>query len=216
MPRSVSVRQAAKGLSDLLLPASVLMVRGATRRRRIALTFDDGPSPFTRGLLDVLGAFGAKASFFVVGAACADRPSDLERIAEAGHEIGGHGYTHRLFTRLAQGELEIELRRTAALLPDGARRLVRPPRGDLSARALYACAKNGFSVVLWSRDSLDWRLRSPDAIATGFLQEPVLPGEIVLLHDGQQRTLEALPRLLEHLKETGHELVTVSDLFYGS
>jgi len=209
-------RQLVKAAADAVLPSSVLIVRGPIKKRRIALTFDDGPAELTREYLDVLAAFDAKATFFVVGEACAMRPRDLEEIAERGHELGGHGYTHSSFAQLGKNELEAELERTAALLPKiPGRSLVRPPRGVISAPALLNCARSGFTVVLWSRDSGDWRLTCAAEILEEFEREPFDPGDIVLLHEGQRRTLDALPALLERLNESGHELVTVSELLDG-
>lgn len=209
-------KRLVKAAADAVLPDSVLVVRGPAKKRRIALTFDDGPAALTNAYLDVLERYRARATFFVVGEACLARPAELERIADLGHELGGHGYTHSSFSRLTKHDLEFELERTAALLPRSApRTLVRPPKGAISAPALLTCARAGFTVVLWSRDSGDWRLKSAGEIQAELSREPVAAGDIVLLHEGQRRTLEALPALLENLLESGHELVTVSELLDG-
>ena len=209
-------RQLVKAAADAVLPASVLVVRGSPRERRVALTFDDGPAELTRAYLDVLDEFGARATFFVVGEACIARPDDLDEIVRRGHEVGGHGYTHATFCQLGRTDLEAELERTAALLPKPTTRpLVRPPKGAIGAPALITCARAGFTVVLWSRDSGDWRLATAHEIASGFERHPPQGGDIILLHEGQSKTLEALPTLLRTAVEMGHELVTVSQLLDG-
>lgn len=209
-------RQLVKAAADVVLPSSVLVVRGPARARRIALTFDDGPDQLTEEYLRVLDELGARATFFVVGEACLARPEALSEIARRGHELGGHGFSHSSFSELGRSNLEAELERTAALCPrTGSRALVRPPKGVLSAQALFTCARLGFTVVLWSRDSGDWRLQTADEIASELGREPPGGGDIVLLHEGQRRTLEALPSLLRTIRETGHELVTVSELLDG-
>lgn len=201
-------RQAAEAL-----PRSVLIRRGVGRQQRLALTFDDGPHEMTDAYLDVLDRFGARATFFVVGEACAAHPDAAARIAARGHEVAGHGFTHTSFTKLGADALLDELRRTAALLPLPRTRhpLVRPPNGATSARSLALCARAGYTTVLWSRDSDDCRTLSPDEVAARTTSE-ITPGEIVLLHEGQGWTLAALPRILETLAAGGWHAVPVGDM----
>jgi peptidoglycan/xylan/chitin deacetylase (PgdA/CDA1 family) len=155
-----------------------------------------------------------RATFFLVGKLCADRPGDVGEVASRGHEIGGHGYTHTPFSQLGRGALLAELERTAALLPatTTSRRLVRPPHGAVSVRSLHTTASAGFTTVLWSYDSNDCRTRDAAALCRGFREKPVIAGDIVLLHEGQPWTLQTLPALIEALVEAGHELCTVSEL----
>jgi peptidoglycan-N-acetylglucosamine deacetylase len=212
----MSRRPRAKALARSLLPASIVVWNGRRRaaapRRRVALTFDDGPDELTHEYLSVLGRFGAKATFFVVGKLCAERPDLVDAVAEAGHELAGHGYTHRRFTELSALELRDELERTRALLPSARRRpLVRPPHGAVSLSSTIACARAGFTSVLWSRDSGDWCTRRADDIVRTF-DEALEPGAIVLFHEGQAWTLDALPEILTNLEKAGHELCTVGEL----
>jgi peptidoglycan/xylan/chitin deacetylase (PgdA/CDA1 family) len=178
----------------------------------VALTFDDGPTALTRDYLAVLAQNGAKATFFVVGELCSRYPDLIDEVARSGHELAGHGYTHRRFTELSPRELGDELSRTQALLPAGSRRpLVRPPYGAISLASAVTCARAGFTVVLWSRDSGDWRSNHPHEVARA-LDATLEPGAIVLLHDGQRWTLDALPGILTNLRKAGHELCTVGEL----
>jgi peptidoglycan/xylan/chitin deacetylase (PgdA/CDA1 family) len=224
-------RRSAKAVAQHLLPRSVAVWRGAEARHcglgalrygwrtnatapgRVALTFDDGPAPLTHEYLKVLAALDARATFFLVGEMCVEYPELVRAIAGRGHEIAGHGYTHRRFTSLTRAELEAELWRTAAVLPPtrAAHKLVRPPYGAVSLGTLATCARHGFTSVMWSLNSGDWRARSAPDVAKTFVQA-VAPGEIVLLHEGQPWTLDALPTILENLRKWGHELVTVSEL----
>jgi peptidoglycan/xylan/chitin deacetylase (PgdA/CDA1 family) len=111
----------ARRVAVRVLPHAVLIGRGATDRRRVALTFDDGPGALTVEYLDVLEAFGARATFFVVGQTCVEHRASLSAIVARGHEAAGHGYTHRPFPSLSAGELRDELAHTADLLPRGQR-----------------------------------------------------------------------------------------------
>jgi peptidoglycan-N-acetylglucosamine deacetylase len=204
-------RRALRATARLLLPSSILAVRGRGAGGRVALTFDDGPDTLTGAYLEVLARHRARATFFVLGEAAAGRPADIAAIAAAGHEIGVHGFSHRRFTEMTAAELVADLRRTRALLPAVPDRpLVRPPRGLLGAAALLTCARAGFRVVLWSLDSDDARV--VDAAAVGRVAARVRSGDIVLLHEGQPWTLEALPSLLRGLDEAGFRAVTVTEL----
>jgi peptidoglycan/xylan/chitin deacetylase (PgdA/CDA1 family) len=180
----------------------------------VALTFDDGPTDLTEAYLSVLEEAGARATFFVIGEQCSRSPGVVAEIARRGHELANHGYSHATFPRLQRmGLLDDELERTAALLPaTGRRRMVRPPHGDISLSSLVACSQAGFTTVMWSHDSGDWCTDSADQVVRGVLDVDIPGGSIVLLHEGQKWTLDALPEILHKLKEAGHELVTVGEL----
>jgi peptidoglycan/xylan/chitin deacetylase (PgdA/CDA1 family) len=202
-----------RGAAEQLIPARVLVFRGARRGRRVALTFDDGPDPLTRAYLDVLDRHGARATFFVLGRTVEARRDDLREMVRRGHEIAGHGFTHKRFTRMSGPELRDELARTIALLPAGpGRSLVRPPHGSATVRSLARCARAGYRTVLWSRDSGDDRVRTAAEVVDRLGPERVRPGDIVLLHEGQSWTLGALPTVLRRLRDAGYAFATVSEL----
>ncbi len=228
-------RRGAKAVAEALLPESVVFWRGPEARRsplkslgrallgtgvetrkpgRVALTFDDGPTRLTLQYLEVLARLGARATFFVVGDQCAAHPELVRAIAAGGHELAGHGYTHRRFTALSRAELSEELAATRSLLPRSSRglELVRPPHGSVSLASLLACSSQGFTTVLWSLDSGDWCAQEASEVEQTFTTQTVAAGEIVLLHEGQSWTMNALPAIVGKLKEAGHELVTVGEL----
>ncbi|HJZ85320.1 MAG TPA: polysaccharide deacetylase family protein [Polyangia bacterium] len=206
-----SVRRVA---AEALVPASVLVLRARTRERRVALTFDDGPDALTPAYLDVLDRFGALATFFVLGQHAVARKDELLAIVRRGHQVASHGYSHRRFPTLKRDEIEGELRATAALLPPAETQhpLLRPPQGATSLRSLLSCARAGYTTVLWSLDSDDCRVQSADQVAERVAPERIEPGAIVLLHEGQSWTLEALPRILSGLREASYAMVTVDNL----
>jgi peptidoglycan/xylan/chitin deacetylase (PgdA/CDA1 family) len=196
------------------MPRALLVRRGAGTARRVALTFDDGPHQLTDAYLDVLDRYGARATFFVVGDAVRAHPGAVLRMVARGHEVAGHGFTHKAFTKLGEAELLGELRRTAELLPparDG-RPLVRPPHGATSVRTLATSAWAGFTTVMWSRDSDDCRTDAPADIVAKLDPTALEPGEIILLHEGQSWTLAALPRILEALTQHGWRAVPVGEM----
>jgi peptidoglycan-N-acetylglucosamine deacetylase len=218
-------RRVAKRVGSAILPASMVVWRGPAlhaqvghRAGRVALTFDDGPTALTEGYLQLLARFNARATFFVIGELCAQRPDLVTKIAKAGHELAGHGYTHRRFPTLSNAELEKELTSTAALLPPstGRRSLVRPPHGAVSPWSMLACARAGFTTALWSYDSGDWRTKRADEVFAAFDDEEASkPGAVILLHEGQTWTMDALPMILGKFRKADHDLVTMGELLHG-
>ncbi len=213
-----------KKIASAVVPRSMVVWRGpSTRRRgrpvgRVALTFDDGPTSLTPAYLHALSLFHVRATFFVIGELCARRPDLVRAIAVAGHELAGHGYTHRRFPTLTRAELEEELLLTQTLLPKSALRrpLVRPPHGAVSPASIFTCARAGFTTALWSHDSGDWRTeRTTDVLAAFDDEAASTPGAVVLLHEGQEWTMNALPMILRKLQREGHEVVPMGELLHG-
>lgn len=206
-------RRAAKAAAGVVLPKVWFAYHGPRHGKRVSLTFDDGPGPLTLAYVALLESFGVRATFFVVGDACRERAHELEELAVRGHEIAVHGYSHRPFPALAPSALTRELDSTCQLLPaTSGRNLVRPPRGELSPAALVTCARAGYTTVLWSRDSDDWRTQDSAELVRSFREAPARPGDILLFHEGQPWTLAALPHILNDLLEADYELVTVGEL----
>lgn len=192
-----------------------LLRRGPATQRRIALTFDDGPDQLTRRYLDLLDELGVPATFFLIGHAAAAHPDLVREYLRRGHQIASHGYDHQRFTTLGRRELLDQCKRTEQALggqPTG-RPWVRPPHGSLDARSLVTLLAGGYTVAMWSLDALDYGDHDPDSIAERCSTAHVTPGEVLLFHEGQQWTLEALPRIVRSLHEAGYELVTMHDLF---
>ncbi len=213
--RTPSLKSRLRTRAVTALPRSLFLRQGRPAEgRRVALTFDDGPHEMTDAYLDVLDRYAVRATFFVVGRECAARREAAFRIAARGHEVAGHGFTHTAFPKLDAGMLRDELRRTAELLPPPrtSRPLVRPPYGATTPRSLALCARAGYTTVLWSRDSDDCRTVSSEEIAARLAPAALAPGEIVLLHEGQDWTLAALPRILETLAHDGWQTVTVGEM----
>jgi peptidoglycan-N-acetylglucosamine deacetylase len=194
------------------MPRSVMVTRGPGRRRAVALTFDDGPDDRTRDYLDLFDRLRMRATFFVVGEACRARPHVLAEMIARGHEVAGHGFSHRVFPSLTRQELWRELNDVQASLPPAKQKRVRPPRGAISPRSLALCALAGFQTVRWSLDSDDCRTRNPAELIARVSPSRVRPGEIVLLHEGQSWTLEAMSAIVDGLRSAGYEILTVSEL----
>jgi peptidoglycan/xylan/chitin deacetylase (PgdA/CDA1 family) len=182
--------------------------------RRVALTFDDGPSDYTPGVLRALRRHGAHATFFVVGDRILGNEAVLQRMISDGHEIGNHSMVHMPSPSSA------DLADSQRLIEDvsGFRPChFRPPGGQVDDALIERARDLGMATVTWSVDTGDWANQDPDAILAGVL-DVVEPGSIVLLHDGggdRSGTAAVAPELIDQLKERGYELVTVTELLDG-
>jgi peptidoglycan/xylan/chitin deacetylase (PgdA/CDA1 family) len=182
---------------------------GVSRRRHIALTFDDGPDRRSTPLfLDLLAAQGVTATFFLLAAHAEREPSLVREMAAAGHELAVHGWEHDCLALRSPGSLATDLLRSREVIEDvsGAEvRWYRPPYGVMTGEGLYAARKAGLQTVLWSSWGVDWSRHATPATIVATVTRSVQPGGTVLLHDTDrtaapgswQRTLEATGLLLE-------------------
>ncbi|NJP97419.1 polysaccharide deacetylase family protein [Nonomuraea sp. FMUSA5-5] len=184
------------------------------RVKCVALTFDDGPGPYTKTLLRTLAAYGARATFFVVGQNVTAYPGIVRRAHAAGHEIGNHSWSHPDLSRLPAKSIRSQLARTdrAVEAATGVRpALVRPPYGAFDASVRRQAKR---PLVLWSVDTLDWRYRNSARVARKAIKS-VRPGSVILFHDIHPTTVRAIPKVLRTLSKRGYRFVTVSQLFGG-
>jgi peptidoglycan/xylan/chitin deacetylase (PgdA/CDA1 family) len=197
-----------------LAPSRLLVRRGPADRRLVALTFDDGPDDLTLRYLDTLDALGVYATFFIMGDSSQDRRDVVLEYVRRGHQVAGHGFSHTKFTTLSRVALLTELAKTEEQLPPATtpRPWVRPPYGAIGPRSLAVCAAAGYTVALWSFDSLDYDHRPPDALVERCAPANVRPGEVMLFHEGYESTLAALPRIVENLREAGYGFATMAEL----
>ncbi len=192
--------------------------------RRVALTFDDGPTPeVTPRVLEILGRYEVRATFFCIGQAARRHPDLVRRTAAAGHEIGNHSFLH---TRHLYAWGERRLLRDVLLAQETLRRctgepprVFRPPVGFRSPALARVMRRTGLTLVNFNVRAFDTRASDSHKIYRRLVKDAGC-GSILLLHDGDDvcprpdRTamLEALPRLIDHLQNQGYQLVTVSEL----
>ena len=189
-----------------------------TEEKVVALTFDDGPHPRTTAeILDVLGEFGVRATFFNVGENAVKRPELTAREASEGHETGNHTFSHINVKSLSAEKVKKKLLDTgdAVLKATGSKpTLFRPPEGRIGEVGKRAAEELGYTVVLWSVDTRDWTHRTAEAIAKT-VTDNVKSGDVILCHDfisGESHTAEALRIFIPKLLAEGYEFVTVSEL----
>lgn len=177
----------------------------------IALTFDDGPTSNTYGILKSLKKAGAKATFFAIGLQLRAHPEIARLVVSQGHELGGHSYDHRKLQYLSRAELERDFSYVSKLMFEatGERpEIFRPPFGEYDDLVQEVGQS---PMILWSVDPKDWLTRNPDETYERVIED-AKPGAIVVMHDTLASTRFALPRILKTLKSKGYRFVTVSEL----
>ena len=178
----------------------------------IALTFDDGPYPKVTGhILDVLEKNGVCATFFVLGSRIEGHDDMLTRMDELGCEIGNHSFSHADLTRLSKADCQRELSDTDAEIrrvTGHEASVVRPPYGYYNKTVMSAA---GRPLILWTVDTNDWRGKAPGEIADYVIQQ-AKEGSVILMHDQQTQTADAMEMIIPTLIEEGFRFVTVSEL----
>lgn len=180
-------------------------------KKCIALTFDDGPGPYTEQLLDYLDDYDAKATFFVVGSRVGEYDDVAKQIHQRGHQIGAHSWDHDdLTSKGSEGVIDDTTRTNQAIFDaTGVEvEVMRPPYGATNNSVVRAV---DMPQILWSVDTEDWRYRDSDRVAE-HVKDSVGRGDIVLMHDIHKSSVNAVPEILESLTEDGYEFVTVDTL----
>jgi peptidoglycan/xylan/chitin deacetylase (PgdA/CDA1 family) len=181
----------------------------------IALTFDDGPSPYTDRLLSVLEDNDAKATFFLIGNKVAANPAGARRIADAGMEIGSHTWEHPNMTTIPPAEIPAQFRRAndAIEAATGQRpRLVRTAGGLINDQVLAEADKQGLADVNWDVIPFDWANDSNLAASRALLMSQIKPNSVVLFHDTYSSTVDLVYQFIPVLKANDYHLVTVSHM----
>ena len=180
----------------------------------VALTFDDAPRSTTVQLLDILGNLDVPATFFVEGLFASREPDSLLEIAKRGFEIGNHSYNHPDMKLVTDDVRRTELQSTndiicriAGITPY----LFRPPGGSYNARVADIAFGKDMTTVLWTVQCGDYKEPTRDFIVNRVLSL-TRPGAIILLHDGLENTREAVPEIVNTLRNRGYTFVTVGQM----
>jgi len=190
--------------------------------KRIALTYDDGPNdPHTFRLLEVLDRHGVKATFFMIGRFVRQRPDIARAVAQAGHVIGNHTFTHPLLIFQSAAQTRTQLLDCRATLSDAIgehSNLLRPPFGGRRPATLRIARELGLDPVMWSVTGYDWDVPPPAAVIEKKVARQIKgSGDIILLHDGghkamgadRSQTVIATDNLIRRYKDQGHEFLTI-------
>ena len=185
-----------------------------TGNKVIALTFDDGPGPYTAHLLDVLDQYGAKATFFLIGSKVSSQANIVRSIHARGHQLGNHSWSHPELPKLPVDQIADEIDRTNDAIKQATGvtpAILRPPYGAVNGVVLEQLRLRGMSSILWSVDTRDWADRNSDIVCSRAVAG-ARPGAVILMHDIHQTSVGAVPCILSALKQQGYSFVTVQGL----
>ncbi len=182
--------------------------------KKVALTFDDGPHPvYTERLLTGLKARGICANFFVLGEKAEKYPELIEKMAEDGHLIGNHTWSHVQLNAMSEVDACQEVTATNQTLEKITGKHVlylRPPFGEWDRKE--DCPADMISVY-WDIDPLDWKTENVDVIVKRVLNA-VEEGDIILLHDIYETSVEAALIIADEMTALGYEFVSVEELYF--
>ena len=201
-----ALRQLLKSVFAAALPQSWLMTHGpraaVSQQQEIALTFDDGPHPeHTPRLLDALAAAGAKGTFFVIGEQTLRHPNLVRRIADEGHEIGNHTWTHSEPAQTSAVRFLEEVTQTRQMIQNLTGRdcrMMRPPKGALTVGKTLGLWRRQQTIALWNSDPKDYAMTDEIELLRWLDGYRPRTGDIVLLHDNHPRAAVAVERLTRH------------------
>lgn len=184
-------------------------------QRMISISFDAAwGNEDTQQLIDILGKYNIKATFFVVGEWVDKYPESVKALCDAGHEVMNHSNTHAHFSKLSKDEIIADVNACNDKIEavTGVRpSLIRPPYGEYDDNVILAIRSMGMEPIQWDVDSLDWKEIGAAEI-TRRVTSKVGPGSIVLFHNAALHTPEALPTILETLLQQGYTFVPISQL----
>lgn len=197
----------------LLCLLAICPTARAAEEKYVALTFDDGPSGrFTRRLLEGLEEREANVTFFVCGYRLQEYPALAAQLLEDGHELGIHGYSHADMRPMSRREIAREIMDTEALLPEGCEvNFMRPPGGFVTDGVRQVAEARTYAIAQWSVDPRDWATQNTAAIESAVLDR-IQDGDIVLLHDMSDSSVDAAFAIIDRLREEGFTFVTLSEL----
>jgi peptidoglycan-N-acetylglucosamine deacetylase len=198
-------------------------VRLDRKSRKLALTYDDGPNdPHTFKLLEVLAKHDVRATFFLIGRHVEKRPDIVRQLAQSGHVIGNHTYTHPNLIFCSAAQTKIQIQECTAALTEAVgdhSRLFRPPFGGRRPSTLRVVRSLGLQPVMWNITGWDWKAPPAEQIVQK-VSSKIRGGDVILLHDGddgkmgadRSQTVIATDRLIERYKNEGYEFVTVAEM----
>lgn len=202
--KRLAMKRLYKALLSQMLP---IQYRGTTRQPVLYLTFDDGPTPNTPRLLDLLARYQVPATFFLLGKRFAGQESIVSRIQNEGHKIGNHSFSHRSAKEMTYSDLvadhdrcSVEIQRVVGA--DWRPLLVRPPAGHLSVGYFRLAVTRQWQIVMWSKDAIDYRAASPSDVVSNLGK--IENGDILLFHDQFTVTYEALKDLIPRYLDRGY------------
>ncbi len=187
-----------------------------TNDKVVALTFDDGPTKNTNAILSLLDDYQVKATFFLIGKDIEGQPEEARKIAEAGHQIGNHTYSHKRMVLKGPAFIKHEIEKTDDLIADIGYTesiAVRPPYGKKLIGFPYYLNKHKRETITWNLEPDTFFTQTDEKVR--YVKENIRPGSIILMHpmyDSTGNELQAIEKILQTLMDEGYTFVTIDEL----
>lgn len=190
---------------------------GDPSKKEVYLTFDTGyDNGVLESILDTLREKRVGATFFILGHMVKSCPELTKRMADDGHVVASHTYSHRSITSMSASELAHDLSRLEEayfkLTHKPLDPYFRPPAGEFNREALLNVQKLGYKTIFWSLAYHDWDVNKGSAYAHKYVMDNLHPGAIILLHTVSKDNAEALPKIIDDIRDLGYEFKTVDQL----
>jgi len=186
-----------------------------TKQPLVALTFDDGPDDNCLQLVELFKKEDVKATFFFIGQKVKEKPDIVKKVAEAGHEIANHSYTHGLLIKKTPAEIKKEIVDTQNAVKEAIGvepKLLRPPNVKQDDNVLAVLKELNMKSIMASVSASDWDKKNGKDQIIEAVTAKTKAGDIIVMHSWRKETLEGMPEIIKRLKEKGFKFVTVSEL----
>jgi peptidoglycan/xylan/chitin deacetylase (PgdA/CDA1 family) len=181
--REFGLRVLAKIFALTLKEITGSITHVSTDKAVVAVTFDDGPHPvYTPKVLDVLNKHNAKATFFMIGKSASRYPDIVRQVAQGGHAVGNHSWSHPSLPELHRRSMGREVRACAQAIAPFGLKLFRPPYGRQDMSSRITLFLQGYKAIKWNMHAFDWKKSSSEQMGEKLLKD-ISPGSIILLHD---------------------------------
>lgn len=212
---AIAITSTVRAVQTASTPREIPIYYVETDKKQVALSFDAAwGNEQTDDLLQILDKYKVKATFFLVGNWVDKYPESVKEIAEKGHDIGNHSDTHPHMTQMSTSDMtgqiqscNEKIKKITGKTPT----LFRAPYGDYNNDVVKSVNGCNMYCVQWDVDSLDWKDPTPEQITKNVVNK-LKDGSIILMHNGAKNTPEALPMVIEGIKEKGYEIVPISQI----
>lgn len=212
---AIAITSTVKAVQTASTPREIPIYYVDTDKKQVALSFDAAwGNEQTETLLEILDKYNVKSTFFLVGDWVDKYPESVKDIAAKGHDVENHSNTHPHMTKMSTADMTGQIQacnEKIKQLTGNAPTLFRAPYGDYNNDVVKSVNGCGMYCVQWDVDSLDWKDPSPEQITKNVVNK-LKNGSIILMHNGAKNTPEALPMVIEGIKEKGYEIVPISQI----
>ena len=212
---TIAITSTVKAVQTANTPREIPIYCVDTSKKQVALSFDAAwGNEQTEGLLETLDKYKVKCTFFLVGDWVEKFPDSVKQIAAKGHDIGNHSNTHPHMTQMSTSDMSGQIQacnEKIKKITGKTPTLFRAPYGDYNNDVVKSVNGCNMYCVQWDVDSLDWKDPTPEQITKNVVNK-IKDGSIILMHNGATNTPEALPMVIEGIKEKGYEIFPISQI----